>query len=327
MSVQLGLVRKYELESQSSKYLMVRLLLILEKGVEKAKSSRRKGFAGIALTAFLFSIGAIGAHVNGQQVFCLASNPLEAIEAYPLQHPIVIDGKYNMTLIKGAGNIMVDEWNQTRMKPMYTLYPESVRNGTGFIGLAYDKDNYYVLWDFTSCKTKLSINNGAVIVIGQSHHNRTSPSSDDFSLSLNWVPTISNNLIANVMRWTGNAWQGSHMTQGYQGIYFASDLGPSPNSPEPHLIFEAKIPLSMIVKNTASPIGMCAFMTEWISMKERIALSYPYDTDSRVPNKWADLKIMSVPIPEFPNPNAVTLATSLSSIFLKRRRHRQFVRA
>jgi len=265
-----------------------------------------------------------------QSLVAISGSLPEQVLAYQLQRPIVIDGKYNMTLTKAidsAGReIWIDEWNQTKTYAMFTLYPESVRNGTGHFACAYDKDHLYVLWDFISCKTKLNFNNFANIRIGLFHHNRTTPNNNyDFAFSMSWVPIVSSSLMGHIGTWTGDAWKFHHIYQGERLIYFASDLGTSSNSLAEHLIFEAKIPLSEIrIKDTTLPIGICAFMGEWISMKEEIALSYPYDTDGRVPNRWADLKLMTIPIPEFSNVSFLLAASiALIPILLRRSRNLQ----
>jgi hypothetical protein len=227
-----------------------------------------------------------------------------------------------MTLTKGnddAGReVWIDEWNQTEIKMMFTLRPESVRDGKGYFACAYDNASLYLLWDFVSCNTKLNTQrNKAYVCVGTSHHNRTTPdNSYDFMFSAEWYGKgpYEGRLVGFVWTYQPGAWHsGSPISSGENGIFFASDLGKSPHSSEQHLIFEAKIPLSLSVKMAASTVGILAGMSELNLAKEFIVVHYPNDSSVQVPNQWADLRLMAIPIPEFSN-MASLLAESIALI-------------
>ena len=258
---------------------------------------------------------------------------VEPVQAYQVQRPIVVDGKYNMTLTKGkdhnGNDIWVDEWNQTEIKMMFTLYPESVRDGTGYFACAYDETYLYVLWDFVSCKTKLDTQrNKATICVGTSYQNRTRPDNDyDFLFSVEWhgKGPYEGRLVGFIWTYQPGAWHsGSAISSGAQRIFFASDLGKSPHSSEQHLIFEAKIPLSLAVKKAGSSLGILTGLMELNLAKEQIIVHYPNDSSVQVPNQWAEFKLMTIPIPEFSNV-AFLLAASIAlvSMFLFARRCRR----
>jgi len=261
-----------------------------------------------------------------------SASSAEPVQAYQLQRPIVIDGKYNMTLTKGKGrngnDILTDEWNQTQTKMMFTLYPESVRDGTGYFACAYGETYLYVLWDFVSCKTKLDTQrNSATVCVGRSYQNRTRPDNDyDFMFSVDWDGKVYRRLIGWVYEYYGGAWHSpSPISSGTYGIFYASDLGKSPYSSEQHLVFEAKIPLSLAVRGVGSSLGIRIGMSELSLAKEYIVLSYPNDSSVQVPNQWADLKLMIIAIPEFPHiVSALTISIVLISILL--RKHDRMIR-
>lgn len=255
----------------------------------------------------------------------------EPVRAYALQRSISLDGRYNMTLTKGkdtVGNgIWIDEWNQTQIKMMFTLYPESMRAGTGYFACAYDETYLYVLWDFVSCKTKLDTQrNRAGICVGTSYQNRTRPdNSYDFMFSAEWFGKgpYEGRLVGFIWSYWGDAWHsGDGISSGDRGFFFASDLGKSPYSSEQHLVFEAKIPLSLVVRDAGSSLGIHMGMSELNLAKEYIVLSYPNDSSVQVPNQWADLKLMTIPIPEFSR--VTLLLTALITLVpaVLRRHHR-----
>jgi len=257
---------------------------------------------------------------------------VEPVRAYQVQRPIVIDGKYNMTLIKGKdhnGNgIWIDEWNQTETKMMFTLYPESMRPGTGYFPCAYDETHLYVLWDFVSCKTKLDTQrNSATVCVGTSYQNRTRPdNSYDFMFIVEWFGKgpYEGRLVGFIWFHSGDAWHsGDGISSGDRGFFFASDLGKSPHSSEQHLVFEAKIPLFYAVRGAGPSLGIRTGISELNLAKEYIVVSYPNDSSVQVPNQWADLKLVTVAIPEFSSEVLISaIVLAFASILSKNHRAR-----
>jgi hypothetical protein len=264
-----------------------------------------------------------------QSLSPVSGGSADPVRVYQLQRPIIVDGKYNMTLTRGRGSadgeIWVDEWNQTEIKAMFTLYPESVRRGTGYFACAYDETYLYVMWDFVSCKTKLDTQiNRANLCVGASYLNRSRPNNDyDFMFSIEWWGKDLQRFTAFVWSYYSGAWNsGSGFSSGDRKIFFASDLGKSPNSLEQHLVFEAKIPLFYAVRGTSSSLGIRAGLSELNLAKEQIIVSYPNDSSVQVPNQWAELKLMTTAIPELLSvARALTAAMVLLPILLRKRRH------
>ena len=227
--------------------------------------------------------------------FIYPATAQSSVTAYLATSIVKVDGKWTRP----------NEWTDTSN----TTFDETVR-----FHVKHDEQFLYFLVDFISDTTSLAGDTGR-IHLDTNHDHGTVLSTDDYTFAIHWAEEDS--WAASMMRGAGDEWGAA--TKPVDGFLAGSsfDASNDPYSTSPHRIYEFRIPKTILGPLTT--FGLC------VSCKSGLSgpwLIWPSGATAIKPNRWGDLEISGLPIPEFPIQVApwIMLATVSCAIYLARRR-------
>ena len=221
----------------------------------------------------------------------------EQITCHPLIRPVTIDGKWTTP----------EEWNDALAMPLYRPVSSQL-NGTGSFYAKHDNGYVYVAIDFVS-DLQNNANDGAGVFFDANHDSGSRANVDDYAFGLSWTTGSSSKFI--MWRGTGSGWQsagGKYVElEPVSGSMAASSLSSSPLSSNPHMIYEFRVPKTILSRNYLT-IGFMvgAYHNPSGRSPPELILNWPRDGLSDVPGRWGELTLSG---------GATTSQSSTSSVF------------
>lgn len=161
----------------------------------------------------------------------------------------------------------------------------------GFFRLKHDQSDLYALFDYVS-DNALENYDVAWIYVDTLKNGGSAPQTDDYGFSLQWSSPTHSSLV--MQKGTGTDWaNASPPTHSAVSSTVAAD---DPYSSNPHVIYEFKVPLSILPQGATS-IGVRLAMQNGATSTWMV---YPKDSIRSTPSQWRAMEPGSSPIPEFP---------------------------
>jgi hypothetical protein len=160
----------------------------------------------------------------------------------------------------------------------------------GFFRLKHDLSYLYALLDYVS-DNALENYDVAWVYIDTLKNGGNTPQTDDYAFSLQWSSTSQSSLV--MQKGTGSDWVSSSplLHSAVSSTVATND----PYSSTPHVVYEFKLPLSILPSGTAQ-IGVRLAMQNGAMSTWMV---YPKDSIRTMPNQWGAMELGASPIPEF----------------------------
>lgn len=236
---------------------------------------REELFAFVAILAFLaVSPATVTGHLG------------ETVTCYLLTEPVTLDGKWTSN----------SEWKDAQEAQLL------VADGTavGYFRVKQDRTWLYVLAESLIDKDveyNSTTDNGEwmQVFLDTLHDDGKSPKTDDYQFGFLWVDAT--HMQINIRKGTGTDWTRVDPIEGVEAK-IGTDTGNSPHPPYPHVVGEARLPLSLI------GIATFGFFIRFVDSSEVLTKWFYWPgltlADQGVdPSSWGNVAYSMEPIPEF----------------------------
>jgi hypothetical protein len=232
----------------------------------RAYLKRMAGAAAVGLGAGL------GCAINGIPLVHAQGNTIIAMRSIS---PVTVDGKWTNP----------EEWKEER---------DIVAPGNAW-KVKHDDEALYVLFDFygdtmLDAPSDPSYCDSTGIQIDTLKNGGNKPQPDDYSFRILWLSPTQPTL--EMSRGTGTGW--ANIEPSFSGAS-SMDASNDPYSSNPHLIYEYRIPKSILPANTSS---VYCRLAAWDGNGPTI-FTWPRNAYGDNPNAWGKLELSEKVIPEF----------------------------
>lgn len=180
----------------------------------------------------------------------------------------------------------------------------------GFFRLKHDQSDLYALFDYVS-DNALENYDVAWIYVDTLKNGGSTPQTDDYGFSLQWSSPTHSSLV--MQKGTGTDW--ANASPAMHSAVSSTVATDDPYSSNPHVIYEFKVPLSILPQGATS-IGVRLAMQNGATSTWMV---YPKDSIRTTPNQWGAMELGSSPIPEFPATIPVLALALIASTYLLKR--------
>jgi len=183
----------------------------------------------------------------------------------------------------------------------------------GYFKLKHDGDNLYVLFDYVSDNALENLD-VAWVYVDTLKNGGSSPQSDDYAFTLQWSSSSQSHLA--MQKGTGTGWADTR-----PALHSAVSSKVSTNDPyssSPHVIYEFKVPLSILPQSVTS-FGVRLAMHDGATDTWMV---YPKDSLRTTPSQWGAMELGSAPIPEFSGMVPILALALIVPLYLLKRSRR-----
>ena len=255
-------------------------------------SSRRSFVKACGAAAALASLG----HVSSRLPPVYAKE--NKVTALTSMYPVTIDGKWTNA----------EEWTD---QPYDITAPGNVWK------VKHDSDSILTLFDYIddtqlnafADPTRCDV---ATVRIDTMKNGGIKPQPDDYAFLVNWLSPDQPTLV--MQQGTGNGWNDVPPLPSFSAAS-SMDASNDPYSAQPHMIYEFKIPKSILPPDTSSVNCRLGIRDG----NKNIFYAWPKGSDRDNPNTWGELELSENVIPEFSSAFLpLTLALGIPLYVLKR---------
>jgi hypothetical protein len=177
-----------------------------------------------------------------------------------------------------------------------------IRVSGGVFRLKHDQSYLYILFDHVN-DSALEDYDNAWAYIDTLRNGGSTPQTDDFAFSLQWLSSTQSVLV--VQKGTGTDWMTT--TLKLHSAASSTDATNDPYSSAPHAVYEFRIQLSILPQG-ATAMGVRLSMQDGIT---GTSVFWPSNSSRFEPKQWGTMQLGASPIPEF---SAVTPVLALGLI-------------